>query len=432
MKMLRCFTFALLFLFLSSAAYAKSLTIFWAEWDPANQLQELGEMYKQETGVEIIVETTPWGDFQTKTYNEFTAKGDGFDMVVGDSQWVGFGMKGGHYVELTNFFKKHNIANTMAEATVTAYAEYPKGGKRYWAIPLEGDAVGWAYRKDWFTNPKEMKAFKKKYGYKLDVPQTWHQLKDIAEFFHRPSKGQYGVAIYTQKDYDAMTMGVENVLWSFGGSLGDMETYKVAGLINSKRSIQALKFYKSLYHLTPPDWGNVFFAKNNQAMAQGQVAMTMNYFAFFPSLANPRQSKYANVTGYFANPTGPYGRFTALGGQGISINKYSKKRAESMKFLEWFVKDSTQKKWAEVGGFTCSKKVLNSKSFLNATPYNQAFKDSMFMVKDFWAIPEFGDLLESPQRNWSRFIVEDKGTAKQAMDNISKDWQKIFKKYGYR
>ncbi|MBT3260424.1 MAG: carbohydrate ABC transporter substrate-binding protein, partial [Deltaproteobacteria bacterium] len=71
-------------------------------------------------------------------------------------------------------------------------------------------------------------------------------------------------------------------------------------------------------------------------------------------------------------------------------------------------------------------------SFLNATPYNQAFKDSMFMVKDFWAIPEFGDLLESPQRNWSRFIVEDKGTAKQAMDNISKDWQKIFKKYGYR
>ena len=27
-----------------------------------------------------------------------------------------------------------------------------------------------------------------------------------------------------------------------------------------------------------------------------------------------------------------------------------------MKFLEWFIKDETQKKWAELGGYTCSKR----------------------------------------------------------------------------
>ncbi len=235
------------------------------------------------------------------------------------------------------------------------------------------------------------------------------------------------MAIYTQKDYDGITMGVENVLWSFGGSLGNMSNYKVKGLVNSSGSVKALEFYKELYKFTPPDWGNVFFIKNNQAMIQGQVAMSMNYFAFFPALANKKTNPYAKVTGFFANPAGPKGRFSALGGQGISINKYSKKQKASKRFLEWFVKDENQKKWAEVGGFTCSKKVLNSRQFINATPYNKAFKESMFMVKDFWAIPEFAELLESSQRNWSIYVVEGKGTAKRAVNNIAKDWEKISK-----
>ena len=44
----------------------------------------------------------------------------------------------------------------MAPATVKFYAEYPGNSGKYWAIPLEGDAIGWAYRKDWFEDPKEM------------------------------------------------------------------------------------------------------------------------------------------------------------------------------------------------------------------------------------------------------------------------------------
>ena len=44
----------------ASAAAAEELTIFWAEWDPANYLQELVNIYSKETGVKVTVETTPW------------------------------------------------------------------------------------------------------------------------------------------------------------------------------------------------------------------------------------------------------------------------------------------------------------------------------------------------------------------------------------
>ncbi len=132
---------------------AQELTIFWAEWDPANYLQELVNDYEAETGVHVTVETTPWGDFQTKAFTEFNAHGRAYDMIVGDSQWLGAASEGGHYVDLTDFFKEHDLGKVMAPATVKYYAEYPGNSGKYWAIPPEGDAVGWSYRKDWFEDP---------------------------------------------------------------------------------------------------------------------------------------------------------------------------------------------------------------------------------------------------------------------------------------
>ena len=414
-----------------SASAAEKLTILWAQWDPANYLQELVKDYEKQTGTKVVIETVPWPDFQTKAFTEFNAKGDAYDLVVGDSQWLGAGSTGGHYVDLTNFVVKNGLDKSMAPATVAGYSEYPPKSKKYWAVPLEGDATGWAYRKDWFEDPKEKAAFKKKYGYELAVPKTWAHMRDIAEFFHRPDQKRYGIAIYTDNSYDALVMGYENVLFGYGGDLGDYSTYKVKGVIDSKTAVDALKFYKELYKFTPPGWGKVFFMEDNQAITEGLAAMSMNFFAFFPALTNPATNKNAKVTGYFANPAGPTGkRFAALGGQGISIIKYSKKQAEATKFLEWFIKDDVQEKWAELGGYTCSAKVLKSEKFRKATPYNQAFYETMFMVKDFWAVPEYAELLDSMNKRLHPFIVGNKGTAEEALTGVASDWDKTFRKAG--
>jgi multiple sugar transport system substrate-binding protein len=411
-------------------AAAQELTIFWAEWDPANYLQELVNEYTAETGVQITVETTPWSDFQTKTFTEFNAKGDAYDMVVGDSQWLGAGSTQGHYVELTDFFKEHGVAEKMAPATVQYYSEYPAGSKKYWSVPLEGDAAGWAYRKDWFEDPKEMEAFKAKYGYDLAIPKTYKELRDIAEFFHRPDENRYGVAIYTDNSYDALIMGIESVLFSYGGNLGDYQTYKVDGILNSPENVQALELYKELYQFTPPNWGKAFFQESNQAVTENLASMAMNFFAFFPALANPATNPNAESTGYFANPAGPTGKqHAALGGQGISIVSYSQNKEEAMKFLEWLVKDEVQKRWAELGGYTAHAETLESEEFRKATAYNEPFYQTMFMVKDFWATPEYAELLASMNDRVYPYVVGGQGTAKEVLDALVGDWEAIFKKY---
>jgi multiple sugar transport system substrate-binding protein len=414
----------------ASSALSQELTIFWAEWDPANYLQELANEYEKETGVKVTVETTPWSDFQTKAFTEFNAKGSAYDMVVGDSQWIGAASEAGHYVDLSEFFAKHKLTETMAPATVKYYAEYPAASGKYWSVPAEGDAVGWSYRKDWFEDPKEMEAFKAKYGYDLAAPKTFKELRDIAEFFHRPDEKKYGIAIYTDNSYDALVMGVENAIFSWGGELGDYASYKVDGIINSDKNVQALEAYKELYKFTPPGWAKAFFIEDNQAITENLAAMSMNYFAFFPALTNEASNPNAKGTGFFANPAGPGGdQFAALGGQGISIVSYSENQEEAFKFIEWFVKDETQKKWAALGGYTCNKAVLESAEFQNATPYNKAFYDTMFKVKDFWATPEYAELLIQMNQRIYPYITGDQGTAKEVLDNLAADWNATFKKY---
>ena len=100
----------------SGAQKAEELTILWAQSQSARWLQELCDLYTQKTGIKVTVEMTPWSDFQTKAFTELAARGDAFDMIIGDSQWLGRGATQGHYVELTDWMKKHGVDKSMAAA----------------------------------------------------------------------------------------------------------------------------------------------------------------------------------------------------------------------------------------------------------------------------------------------------------------------------
>jgi len=414
------------------ASSVKELTIIWAEWDPSNYLQQLVNEYEKETGVKVTVVQEPWGTFGDRFGTEMAGKGTSYDLVVGDSQWLGQGATLGWYVELTPNWGELNGAG-YSPATVTAYAEYPKGSGKYWAVPTEGDADGWSYRKDLFEDPAEQKAFNEKYGHDLKVPETWAELRDIAEFFTRPDKNLYGVSIYTQKDYDALTMGFENVLFSWGGDWGDYTTGKVDGILNSQTGVDALEFYKELYKFVPPGSSNDFWQESINHYVGGEVAMAMNFFAFFPGLANKATNPFAEQTGFFSNPAGPTGkRHAALGGQGLSIVKYisPERQAAAMEFLKWFGKNENQQKWADLGGYTCNTTVLSSDKFLNNTPYNKAFAESMTFVKDFWAVPVYGEMMANGQASLHDYIVADQGTAQATLDKIAKSHEDSLRKAG--
>ncbi|MBF0386562.1 MAG: extracellular solute-binding protein [Candidatus Omnitrophica bacterium] len=404
----------------------ESIVILWAKWAPSDYLQKLSEDFTRETGIKVSVVQVSWDKF----YSAFFDHSQEYDMVGGDSQWLGRGATDGYYVDLTKWILDNNVNNRMTEASVIGYAEYPKGVQRYWAIPLMGDAMGFAYRKDLFEDPAEKNAFLEQFGYPLAVPKTWQELKDIATFFYRPETGFYGANIWAAETYDGTTMGVESFIWAWGADLGDQKTYKVKGVLDVPASAEALEFYKKLHALGAPEWKHAYL-ETNQAFLKGKAAMVMSYFAFFPDLLDPAKNPYAAATGFFANPAGPKGRFSSLGGQGLSVVSSSKKKDKVFRFLEWFVRPGVQQKWARLGGYSCDKFVINSEEFLNATPYNRPLRDSMEMLKDFWTVPEYAGLLEISQKYWSQYLFTDSITAQDAMSNVAREWEELFEAAGY-
>ena len=410
---------------------SQSLTIVWAEWDPANYLQELSKDFTAETGIAVDVIQIPWPNFQDKVFTAFVGKSDLYDIVIGDSQWLGRNSQGKNYINLTDWINENIDVDAIYGPAMTAFAEYPKGSGTYWALPAEVDAAGYVYRKDLFEDPNEMKAFQAKYGYTLAPPKTYDQLRDIAEFFTRPDNDLYGIATWYSKEYDGITMGFQQVMWSFGGTYGDAETHKVAGHLNTADAVKALEFYTDLLQFSPPDAPNYYWAETLNAYNAGKVAMAMNYFAFFPGVVDPKSNAISHDTsGFFVAPAGPKGHYISIGGQGMSISSYSKNKALAKQYMKWFMQKPVQEKWAALGGFTPHKEVLQSDTFKTATPFNEAFAASFPYLRDFWAVPEYAELLEVCQTNWSEAISKIK-SAKDALDTIARKHEEIFEDAGY-
>jgi multiple sugar transport system substrate-binding protein len=399
-------------------ASSQELTIAWAEWEPAKQLQTLTEEFTKETGIKVTVQQIPWSNFETEVKKTWSAQGDNYDLIVGDSQWLGKGATQGHYVDLTEWSKENVPVADIAPAALKNYGEYD--GK-LWALPCMSDATVFAYRKDLFEDPANKTAFKAKYGKDLGVPKTWDDFKNVAEFFTKPDGSQYGAALYYSKEYDGATMGFDQVLWSFGGDLS--KDGKAEGVVNSPAAVQALEYYVGLKKFTPPGSENYYFSECLRDFQEGKVAMAESWFAFLPDLTSDK-NKFKDQTGYFPIPAGPKGQFVSLGGQGISVSQYSKKQDDAKKFLAWFQKEDTQKKWVALGGLTANNKVAATDDFKKATPYNVVFTQSVPHLKDFYNTPEYSELLTVSQTELNAAIAGQK-KPKEALDAIAKRHQEI-------
>ncbi len=410
----------------SGASNSKSLTIWWAEWAPADGLQELADEFQKETGITVKVHQVPWPNYQDQVFLNFSQKQTDFDIVVGDSQWIGRGATNKLYVDLTDWLPGAVDLKSIHPLALKYLCEYPTGSGKYFAAPCETDAIGITYRKDWFDDPNEKAAFKSKYGRDLAVPQTWEEFRDVAEFFTRSQDKRYGCAILTGRDYDSLTMGAQQFIWSFGGAWGDPKTCKVDGFINSPGSVQAMMFIKELLKFAPPGGSNFSYDKTIENFKNGSVAMAMDYFAFFPELARSMGDK----AGFAPVPGRGGKRFVSLGGQGFSIStKIPAERQENAKkFIAWFCKRQTQEKWIRKdAGFTASVDVLKSDAFQEATPFNAPFAESLDAVQDFWNVPVYNELLAASQRHLAEAID---GDPKAALDALAKAHEDIFKSVG--
>jgi len=439
MKASQLFYGVLVCMTLSCLVFAEdvTLTLIWHTGICADKLLELAEEYEKETGVKVIGDLVPPGSqWHGNIAAGFAEQNGSFDLAAWDSQDIGEFAGGNHTLKLNAYIENSELVtlDTWLPKMRSRYGEYPDGSGDLHALPVNADALGMMYRKDLFEDPEEQADFAALYGYALKVPDTYQEMRDIAEFFTRPEDDLYGMAMFAGLEYDYCTSTANNFIWSFGGELWNPQTHAVKGYLDSPASLDGLNMYVEMLQFAPPGhetWGH---EEVGFAFGSGRVAMAQQWFYFFGSMLDPAVSDVYDTTGFAVLPgaigrDGKFRRQFSMGGQGLGISKYSRHADEAWKFLEWYQQRAQQERYAAVCQ-TGRADVLNDPAWLNKNPYNTYFLAAMDYTNDYWHLPEYGVLLEILQEEVHNIVILEK-TPQEAMQAAAERQEQVLINAGY-
>ena len=166
---------------------------------------------------------------------------------------------------------------------------------------------------------------------------------------------------------------------------------------------------------------NAYMGEGLDAFKSGQVAMQMNWFAFFPGLyKDPNVG--GDKIGFFVNPSDKV-KGSQLGGQGISVVAYSPNRNEALAIHQVVRRSPTCRRsggrWAAT---PATRRVLNDPGFTKSAPFAADFLDAMGQVKDFWAEPSLRPAAAGRAEARPRLCRRRQGHRQGSARRLVEDW----------
>ena len=165
----------------------------WTVPFPNDQAPTSQQVFEEESGIKLEVVGTDADTQTTKIIQDTTTKAGGYDLY---SHWLpdkGTLAESGALFYLDDFVAQHKPEweKYYTGGAYTVLQENYHAGKIV-TVNFDGDYQSWVYRTDLFEDEKEQKAFKDKYGWDLQWPETWDQFDQIAQFFNRPDQNLWG------------------------------------------------------------------------------------------------------------------------------------------------------------------------------------------------------------------------------------------------
>ncbi len=300
-------------------------------------------------------------------------------------------------------------------------------GGNYSCFPTYNFQMVYWYRKDWFSDPGEKAAFKKKYGYELGPAKTYEQFRDIAEFFTR-KKGEkiagkaladnhYGVGLVGKREM-SLTWEWYNILNGWG-----IKLYENDGRpnFNQKAVIDATKWWLSLRPFAPPGVSEAGFIDLFVLMTKGNIAQSLNWIDFAFAIDIPKISKAVGVYTYAPVPVREKGIPPSGWGEGepMIISKYSKNPEAAYLFIQWMSSKETQKKWIEGPG--SGLPVRKSSLELPFVKKHPVFEPTIVSMRNGWFDPGFSNYAQV--REEIAIQITEAAGGKKTVDQAMNDLQ---------
>jgi multiple sugar transport system substrate-binding protein len=346
----------------------KVLSVLYAtvEADDAAIKAQIPE-YEKATGVKIELTTEPYNNLQQKVFQELSTKSSHYDVMVIDTPWMpaltNELLPLSSYLQKTEVSKEVNMGDFIPKVFFDTSVYNPEkpwlfppanlemdpakikaAGFEIYGLPIQANGNTVAYRKDLFDDPANQAEFNKQFGRKLEIPNTWDEFLQVAQFFTKPDKNMWGTTLLPAVTDGAATSDFKSFLGSWGGN-GRLLNDKVMPEFDSPQAVEALTFYNDIinkYKVVPPGAQTFGWEEAGTAFDTGMTATTTGYHTL--ELASNVKGKidYALLPGKMVD--GKLVRGPHFGTWQLSINKYSKNQDAAFDMIAWFTSQKTQEK----------------------------------------------------------------------------------------
>lgn len=421
------------------ATPAEEVTVTWAtiagfytDW-----AEEVAAQFTEETGIKVEVIDIDFPQLYEKEVLEMVGGTGAYDIITYDGGWKAEFAHNGYLASLDDYIAASDPADLAFEDIAPALTELTTRWEgQVFGLPYYTFTAGMHYRCDLFENPDEMAAFEEQYGYPLDIPATYEQMADIAEFFARDAgdtlAGEtldapfYGIGLMAGR-FPHIQDEIMSIVWTNGGHLiNDDGTVDVPALTEGTR------FYvEELLPYAPPGALTSAFDEVMGQMRQGIIAMTGPFY--LDQWPNAVKTE-AEVPGAKMCTAASPGAHTWVGAFGLGLSVDSKHPDEAWEFMKFLTGPEAQQFFAEGGGSTVRSSIHTDMEFVNANREQAGHFPTLDSVLEhtaecpyyanYFYVPQGGKIYDE-ETTWFSAAAAGEYTPEEAMANLAEAIERI-------
>lgn len=149
----------------------------------AGPLYEVREEFEAATGARLEIVEKPLDEHFAYLITDLTTGSGQFDASIAGAWWLGDLVAQDFILPYDDFYNDPRFPQWDLLDVQPGPRSLLEYDGHWYMVANDHDGQVMYYRRDLLEDQTHRVAFKKRYGYDLDVPQTWQQFRDVAEYF---------------------------------------------------------------------------------------------------------------------------------------------------------------------------------------------------------------------------------------------------------
>ncbi|MEX2365303.1 MAG: extracellular solute-binding protein, partial [Pseudohongiellaceae bacterium] len=428
-------------------ASAEETTIRWA-LHPGEEADAVvnyfAPKYYEETGIRVIGEILPPDQLRDRMSIEAIGGTGRWDLGYHSPGW--FGTFADYVVDLTPYIEEYDFdVSAYPDLVVESHMRSSARPGEYIALPTTPAAPMLIAREDFFNHPDEQAAFEQEYGRALEIPDTFEELREVAEFFTRDAgETVAGETLETPLYGWADALGSGNgiarsfiVMLYSTGLQGFDENFQPD--LDDPILLEVTDYFVDMAKsYAPREAQNWAFLEGLNYFRDGRLAMATMWPQGIATVEDPEgeaagKVAYQPLPVWEDNLAGYDQGVPFLGGGGVLVFD-TPQAEEAFKFLKWMLQDN-EVEWARQSLQFSRSAHFTNESLRTMKPYFEdflpAYEKTLEAVFVRQGIPEYGAAMWQGTVDYITDVFSGDLTAEQAQDRWVRNMERTFRRAGY-